>query len=368
MAVPQAQDGDYSPYMARAVELARMGLGRTSPNPPVGAVVVREGEIVGEGFHLGPGGEHAEVVALRRAGARASGADLYVTLEPCCHQGRTAGCAQAVAAARVARVFYGASDPDRRVCGKGGNVLAAGGVEVRAGVMASECGELYRAYAKHRTEGVPLVTAKMAVSADGKVATRSGQSRWISGPESRQLVHRWRDEMDAVMVGVGTVLADDPALTCRREDRVGRDPLRVVVDSGARTPPGAQVVGPGCVVAVADGAAPERIEALRLGGAEVWEMPQGEGGKVDLRAMMARLGEVGVVSVLLEGGPTLLGGALAAGLVEGLLLFYAPKIIGGDDAPGVGAAELGEAGGWQIVREERIGADLLVEMRRCSQG
>lgn len=361
-------------YMARALELAALGLGRTSPNPAVGAVVVAGGVVVGEGFHPYLGAPHAEAVALRRAGPLARGADVYVTLEPCCHWGRTPGCAQALAAASVARVWYGFADPDVRVAGRGANCLAAAGVEVHTGVLADECADFYAAYASHRRTGLPLVTAKMAASADGKVATASGESQWITGPEARALVHRWRDEMDAVMVGVGTVLADDPLLTCRREDRPGRDPVRVVVDSAARTPAAAKVVagerGGRCIVAAAEGAPEERVEALRDAGAEVWLLRRTAEGRVDLGELVAALGRAGVVSVLLEGGPTLLAGALEGGLVGRLLLFYAPKVIGGREAPGMvgggGVERLADAEGWAFARVSRVGPDLLAELRRCS--
>lgn len=362
-------------FMARALQLARLSLGRTSPNPPVGAVVVAEGRVVAEGFHFAPGRPHAEIVALARAGAKAAGADVYVTLEPCWHWGRTPGCAQALSAAGVARVVYGFPDPDPRVRGRGASCLAAAGVEVCTGPLADDCAEFYAPYAKHRREGLPWLVGKMAASADGKVATRFGQSRWITGATARALVHRWRDEMDAVMVGVGTVLADDPQLTCRREDRPGRDPVRVVVDSMARTPPTARVLCSSptapCIIAVTERAAAERVEALRAAGADVLVFPAGPDARVDLTALARALAQRGIVSVLVEGGPTLLASALACGLVDVLLIFYAPKVIGGTKAPGIvggdGVDSLDKAGGWRFRRVEMVGDDLLVELRRCSR-
>ncbi|MBC7288542.1 MAG: bifunctional diaminohydroxyphosphoribosylaminopyrimidine deaminase/5-amino-6-(5-phosphoribosylamino)uracil reductase RibD [Armatimonadetes bacterium] len=359
-------------YMARAFELARLGLGRTSPNPPVGAVVVSSGRIVGEGFHGGPGRPHAEIVALRRAGPAARGADCYVTLEPCCHFGRTPGCAQALAAAGIARVFFAAADPDPHVCGRGANTLQAAGIEALHGPMTDFAKVFYAAYIWHRRHGMPWISAKVAASLDGKVATATGQSRWISSEASRQLVHQWRDEYDAVMVGVGTVLADNPSLTCRRGDRPGRHPLRVVVDSQARTPPDAPVVtGPGdCIVAVTERAPEHAVRALTLAGATVWRLPADEGGRVDLRALAKRLGSVGVVSALLEGGPTLLAAAIAYGIVNELMIFYAPMVIGGATAPGIvggtGVETLDEAGGWMVQSVERVGEDVLVRAVRCS--
>jgi len=329
---------------------------------------------VGEGFHREAGGPHAEVVALARAGSQARGADCYVTLEPCCHWGRTPGCAQALAAAGVRRVFYSVADPDSQVCGRGTGVARAAGLVVVGDVLREEAERLYAAYLKHRRTGRPLVAAKMAVSLDGKVATRTGKSRWISGEDSRRLVHQWRDEYDAVMVGVGTVLADDPALTCRREDRVGRDPLRVVADTQARTPTDARVLAEGgagrCIVAVGEGAPEARVQGLLAAGAEVWAMPRNAEGQVDLEALVEALGFHGVVSVLLEGGPGLLAGALRAGVVDRLLVFYAPKVLGGARAPGMvagaGVAEIHDGEGWRLADVRRVGEDLLVEAWRCS--
>ncbi|MEN6547499.1 MAG: bifunctional diaminohydroxyphosphoribosylaminopyrimidine deaminase/5-amino-6-(5-phosphoribosylamino)uracil reductase RibD, partial [Armatimonadia bacterium] len=241
-------------YLQRAVELATRGLGRTAPNPPVGAVIVNTaGEIVGEGFHPRAGEPHAEALALRAAGDAAAGADLYCTLEPCCHHGRTPPCTEAIIAAGVRRVCYAMQDPDPRCAGGGAEALRAAGLEVSGPHVDETVTELYEPYLRHKQTGLPFVTLKLACSLDGKVATRTGDSRWITCEASRALVHRWRDQSDAVMVGIGTVLADDPRLTVRlAEDApssVGRglvpgqdrQPLRVVVDSTARTSPEAQV-------------------------------------------------------------------------------------------------------------------------------
>ncbi len=360
-------------HMSRAFELARLGLGRTSPNPAVGCVIVRRGRVIAEGFHLGPGEPHAEAIALRRAGRRACGADVYVTLEPCCHFGRTPGCAQALAAAGVRRVFYSVADPDPNVAGRGDNVLQAAGIQTVAGVLEDQGRRFYAPYFHHRTVGLPWVAAKMAASLDGKIATVTGQSQWISCENSRELVHRWRDQFDAVMVGVGTVLADDPALTCRRSDRPGRHPIRVIVDSSARTPPNAAVVtGPGrCIIAVVASAPAQAVERLEQAGAEVWGLPASPDGHVDLAALARRLAADGIITVLLEGGPTLLAAMLAAGLVNELLLFYAPMVLGGTRAPGMvggaGVPHLSDGRGWQIEDVQRVGSDILVRAVRCSQ-
>ncbi|MGD9496893.1 MAG: bifunctional diaminohydroxyphosphoribosylaminopyrimidine deaminase/5-amino-6-(5-phosphoribosylamino)uracil reductase RibD [Armatimonadota bacterium] len=354
-------------FMRRALELAELGVGRTSPNPPVGAVVVRGQAIVGEGYHRRAGEPHAERIALAHAGAAARGADIFVSLEPCCHHGRTPPCTDAIIAAGVARVFFAAPDPDPRCAGGGEVALRAAGIEVHGGLLRAEAQRLLEAYTKHRRTGRPFVTLKLALSLDGRIATRSGDTRWISCEQSRRLVHRMRDRADAIMVGVGTVLADDPALTTRGVPG-GRDALRVICDSAARTAPTARVVAgtsaAGCLIAVTAEAAPERVEALRAAGAQVLVLPGGE-GKVDLCALMAALGGRGVLSVLLEGGATLAWGALATGIVDKVAFFFAPIIIGGKDAvpavAGSGIERIAEALALRQVTATRVGRDLLVE-------
>lgn len=353
--------------MRRALELAARGLGRTSPNPPVGAVVARGSVIVGEGFHRRAGEPHAEPIALAHAGEAARGADLYVTLEPCCHHGRTPPCTEAIIAAGIARVFYAAPDPDPRCAGGGHAVLQAAGIEVEAGLLQAAAERLLAPYLKHRRTGLPLFTLKLAMSLDGRIATRTGDSRWITSEAARRLVHVMRDRADAVMVGVGTVLADDPALTTRGVPE-GRDALRIIADRYARTPPTAQVVAEessaGCVIAAGVGAPPERVRRLRAAGAEVLELPVTESG-VDLRALARALGERGVLSVLIEGGGTLAWGALEAGIVDRVALFYAPIILGGVNAvPGVGGQgveRVADALRLTGVTVRRIGPEVLVE-------
>lgn len=353
--------------MRRALELAARGLGRTSPNPAVGAVVARGDVIVGEGFHRRAGEAHAEPIALAHAAGAARGADLYVTLEPCCHHGRTPPCTEAIIAAGIARVFYAMRDPDPRCAGGGEAALRAAGIAVENGLLRAEAECLLAPYMKHRRTGLPLVTLKLAMSLDGRIATRTGDSRWITSERARALVHLMRDRADAVMVGVGTVLADDPALTTRGVPD-GRDALRVIADRGARTPPTAQVVAQdsaaGCLIAAAAGASPERVRALRAAGAEVLALPATESG-VDLRALTMVLGARGVLSVLLEGGGTLAWGALAAGIVDRVALFYAPIIIGGADAvPGVaglGVERVADALRLSEMTVTHVGPELLVE-------
>jgi diaminohydroxyphosphoribosylaminopyrimidine deaminase / 5-amino-6-(5-phosphoribosylamino)uracil reductase len=360
-------------FMRVALRLARRGLGRTGPNPPVGAVVVGRGEVVGRGYHAAAGLPHAEAIALQQAGKRARGADVYVTLEPCAHQGRTPPCTGALIAAGVRRVLFAVGDPDRRVSGRGERQLREAGILTEKGLLEAEATELLGPYLKHRRTGLPWGTLKLACTLDGKAATADGESQWITGELARAYVHRMRDEHEAVMVGVGTVLADDPRLTTRR--RGGRDALRVIVDSHGRTPPGAHVVGEqsraGCLIATTERAAASRLDALRRAGAEVLVLPLRE-GRVDLHALWRALGERGLLSVLVEGGPELASGAIEARVIDSLTLLVAPKVLLGSEAltvlGGHSIARLADALQWTIRRVRRLGPDLMIEVRRCSPG
>jgi diaminohydroxyphosphoribosylaminopyrimidine deaminase/5-amino-6-(5-phosphoribosylamino)uracil reductase len=357
-------------FMRAALRLAKRGLGRTAPNPPVGAVVVRDGVVVGRGFHAAAGQPHAEVVALRDAGQKARGADIYVTLEPCAHRGRTPPCTDAIIDAGIRRAFYAVRDPDPKVAGRGDAKLTEAGVVTHCGLLAEQATALYEAYFKHRLTGRPLGVLKLACTLDGKVATGTGESRWITGERARTHVHRLRDTSDAVLVGVGTVLADDPRLTTRR--RGGRDALRVVADSRARTPPRANVVSEEsdarCLVAVTEAAPESRRQALRRVGAEVAVLPSCPQG-VDLVALWRLLGKRGCLSVLVEGGPELAASAMAAGVIDKLLLFVAPKIIGGNGARplfgGQSVQRLADAWQLDIRKVRRFGPDLLIEAYPC---
>ncbi len=360
-------------YMRRALQLARQGLGRTAPNPAVGAVIVRDGRVVAEGWHRAAGQPHAEAEALARAGTAARGADLYVTLEPCCHHGRTPPCTDRIIAAGIARVIYACGDPDPRVAGRGAAQLKAAGIEVISGVLEAEAKRLNEAYFKHKQTGLPFVTLKLACTLNGKVATRTGDSRWVTGCRAREYVHHLRDQNDAVMVGVGTILSDDPALTTRLPDGRGRDALRVVVDTGARTPATAAVIASesqaGCLVAVGCNAPGERIVALRRAGAEVVVLPQTDRG-VDLESLMAELGRRDVMGLLCEGGPRLAGSLIAANLVDKLLLFYAPKLLGDelarDAVVGLNISRMGQALAVQVDEIQRIDDDILIVGSLCS--
>ncbi len=358
-------------YMARALALARRAMGRTSPNPLVGAVVVRGGHIVGEGFHERAGHPHAEAVALGAAGEAARGATLYVNLEPCAHFGRTPPCADAIAAAGVRRVVAACGDPNPLVAGRGFARLRAAGVAVTEGVLAEEARALNEPFFHYVTTGRPFFLLKAAMTLDGKIATAAGRSRWITGEEARAEVHRLRAGLDAVLVGVGTVLADDPLLTARLPG--GRDPVRVVADSRLRLPVTARVLNPDSPaplwVATTEAGWRARgrslLAAARRRGAacEILVLPARE-GRVDLEALAEELARRQVTSVLVEAGATLNAALLAAGLVQKVAFFLAPTIVGGEAAPGPvggpGVAELTSS--WRLdgVRVRPVGSDLLV--------
>lgn len=324
-------------YMGAALRLARRAAGRTSPNPMVGAVVVRQDRVVGRGHHARAGAEHAEVVALREAGPAARGATLYVNLEPCSHFGRTAPCVRAVIEAGIRRVVAGMIDPNPAVAGGGVRALKDAGIRVDVPVREDECRRLNEAFVKHVTRGLPFVTLKLAASLDGRIATATGDSRWVTGPAARRYVHRLRNELDAVLVGSGTVLADDPQLTCRLPG--GRDPLRVVLDGRLRTPLTARLVTqphPEKTVLVTRNDAPaDRRKRLEDLGVQVWRFPA-DRGRVSFRRVLRKLARAGVLSVLVEGGAVTAARAVSEKAVDKVLCFYAPKFIGAEGLPMVG--------------------------------
>jgi diaminohydroxyphosphoribosylaminopyrimidine deaminase/5-amino-6-(5-phosphoribosylamino)uracil reductase len=352
-------------FLRRAHELAERARGRTSPNPIVGSVIVRDGEVVGEGWHEGPGKPHAERMALAAAGDLARGADLYCTLEPCCHYGRTPPCTEGIIEAGIARVWFSVFDPDPQVAGRGAEQLRSAGLKVTSGVLAEEVAYQLRAYRRHRRMGLPWVTAKWAMTLDGKLAAESGDSRWVSGPAARRLVHELRDRVDAVLVGAGTVVADDPALTCRLDEfgpceRPVRQPLRVVVDTHGRTPPTAQVF--------TDGVAPtllavgETCPLTTRPGAELLRLPERD-GRVDPTALMSALAARGVVEVLSESGGTLAGTLLREGLVNEVVAVIAPKLVGGaGPSPWDGPGQPAMADALELVHVETslVGSDTII--------
>ena len=348
-------------FMARALELAETYRGRTSPNPVVGCVIVRGGEILAEGAHKGPGTNHAEIAALAKLGGRAPGATMYVTLEPCMHHGRTPPCAPAVIAAGLARVVVGSEDP---IPGHAGGMRAMRRAKLKvARALVDECDASNRAFltwARHRR---PAFTLKAAITLDGKIATVEGESQWITGKLARADVHRLRDQHDAILVGIGTVLADDPRLTTRVSG--GRHPIRVIVDSELRTPTRARVLAKGArrIIATTDAATPQKERALVRTGAEVWRFPVRSGG-VPLDHLARALAEQGITSVLVEGGGQVHASLLHAGLADELVLYIAPKIVGGP-APswvgGEGIGELAEAHGFRFDGPPvQIGEDLRI--------
>jgi len=358
-----------SDYMRRALELAARARGRTSPNPMVGAVIVRDGEIVGEGYHRRAGTPHAEIHALRAAGERARGATMYVTLEPCCFHGRTPPCTEALIGAGIAEVHMAMLDPNPRVAGRGRAALEAAGIRTVEGEEEAAARALNAAYVTWITTGRPLVIAKFAMSLDGKIATPTGESQWITGQEARHRVHEVRDVVDAILVGADTVLADDPQLTTRLDGRSDvRHPLRVILDSRGRVPLDARVFNPdlpGRTVVATTGAMPEATRrALEARDVQVLSLPVDEIGRVGLAALLDALGRMEITSLLVEGGATVVGSFFDAGLVDQVMAFVAPRVIGGATAPGPvagrGAARLAATPWLRNVRVELLDSDLLI--------
>lgn len=344
--------------MGRALALAALAEGRTAPNPMVGAVIVADGQPIGEGHHTRAGDAHAEVAALRalRSPEAARGATLYVNLEPCCHHGRTPPCTEAILRAGIARVVVGMVDPDSRMQGQGIAQLRAAGVDVQVGVLEQEALLLNRAFVSARTRGRPHVTLKAAVTLDGRIAAADGQSRWITGPEARLAGHALRDRADAILVGSGTLLADDPALNTRAPG--GRDALPVLLDSRLRCPAGARVLRAGRPPLIFVGPDADLDRAQALGPARIVPLPASEGG-LDLAAALRHLAEEGVHSLLVEGGARVHRAMVGAGFADELRLFVAPKLLAGGAAWLAGPPfTLAEAPRMRFVSMERHGEDL----------
>lgn len=355
--------------MGQAIALAGLALGQVSPNPSVGAVIVNGGKIVGQGFTQPPGSWHAEIVALKQARELARGGVMYTTLEPCCHYGRTPPCTKAVIASGIRSVHIATIDPNPIVAGKGKAELERHGIRTRVGEHEERARELIEAYSKHITTGMPFVTAKFAMSLDGKIATRSGDSRWITGEEARRFAHTLRYPMDAIMAGANTIITDDPQLTVRASSGKGgamkKQPLRVIVDGKGRTPPSARIFREPGETVIATGGLLDKITRQNLAecGAEVIDLP-GNQDSVDLQALLKGLGERGITSVLVEGGGVLLGSLFDAGLVDKVIAFIAPVIIGGSKArtavAGSGFENMTDACRLERVKTENIGTDVMV--------
>ena len=355
-------------YMRKALRLARRGLGKTRPNPMVGAVLVRNGEIIGQGYHRRYGGNHAEINAIQDAGGEVSGATLYVTLEPCCHhQKKTPPCLDALLRGNIGRVVIGTVDPNPLVNGRSIEILDQRGIETRVGVLEEECAKLNEVYFKYMKTGLPFVTLKFAQTLDGRIASATGDSRWISSESSRRLAHRLRSLHDAVLVGVGTVLADDPELTVRQVE--GRNPLRIVADSRLRIPLSARVlreqdVAP-TIIATTSRADAEKLPSLREMGVEVLTVDEDEKGEVDLKGLLRILGGRGISSILVEGGASIITSLLHQQLVDKVIVFIAPKIMGrGIETVGdLGISAVGQALKLSFVRTYRSGDDLVIEAK-----
>ena len=361
-------------FMRRAVELAERGCGRVSPNPLVGAVIVKEGRVIGEGWHAGYGELHAERAALRSCREPAAGAALYVTLEPCCHTGRQPPCTEAFLEAGIARVVVGAGDPNPLVAGKGIRMLREHGLEVTEGVLREACEAQNRVFFHYIRTGLPYVVLKYAMTMDGKIATAAGASKWITGEEARRRVHEDRGRYTAVMAGSGTVKADDPQLTCRIPG--GRNPIRILCDSRLTIPKDAKAVataGDVRTILATCCRDPERLQPYRAAGCEILTLPERD-GHLDLCGLMQRLGGMGIDSILAEGGGTLNGSLLKSGMVNWIQAYIAPKIFGGKAAPspvgGGGAQAVEDAAALSLAFVTRLGDDLLVEseVKRCLQG
>jgi diaminohydroxyphosphoribosylaminopyrimidine deaminase/5-amino-6-(5-phosphoribosylamino)uracil reductase len=367
-------------YMKRALSLAARGKGKTNPNPMVGAVIVSQGHVVGEAYHHQAGKPHAEILALHRAGPRARGGVLYVTLEPCCHSHkRTPPCVPLLLQSGLTRICVAMADPNPQVSGHGIHMLKRAGLQISIGVLEDEAQQLNAVYRHWITTGRPFVILKGAMTLDGKIATRTGQSKWITSDQARQDVHRVRSQVDVVMVGIGTVLADNPELSARGSKgatlgRTGRQPVRVVLDSRLRIPFKSKILQwvheQPTILCTTVQASPKKIQTLREQHVQVWVLPQKK-GRVSLRASLAQLGKEGMSSVLLEGGSTLNASALNEGLVNQVRLYVAPLLMGGQDAKsligGVSPKALERA--WRLVNPElrKIGQDWLLTANIHSQ-
>ncbi len=355
-------------FMERALQLAERGMGYTNPNPLVGAVIVKEGKIIGEGYHEFFGGPHAEINAFKNAAEAVSGSTMYVTLEPCSHYGKTPPCAKTIVEKGIKKIVIAMKDPNPQVSGRGIKLLQDNGIEVITGILEERSRKLNEIYLKYITTGLPFCILKSAMTLDGKTAAVSGDSKWITNEESRQYVHRLRHRVSAVMAGIGTVIRDDPFLNTRLPDGNGRDPIRVIVDSSARIPLAANVLNlnsqTGTILATTELAEDGKLRELERKGTEIIITPPA-GGRVDLKALMKALGERRIDSVLLEGGGELNYSAVEADIVDKINIFIAPKLIGGSKAGtplgGEGRQYMKEAVILKELKTRIFGEDIMIE-------
>ena len=355
-------------FMRIALELAARGTGWTSPNPMVGAVVVKDNDIVGRGWHQKAGGPHAEVHALDDAGKRAMGATIYVSLEPCHHQGRTPPCTEKILSAGIGRVVMAMRDPNPDVRGGGAEYLSKKGVSVTSGVCEAEARRLNESFIKYVTTKQPFVTLKCAATLDGRIATRTGDAKWVTGEMSRKFVHELRHANDAILVGVNTVKVDDPLLTARRGAEKSKDPIRIVLDTHLSIPETSKLLrnpsGSDTLIITGNSESSARRDALLKTGVKIIDAPVKD-GRIDLSALMPRLGAMGITSLLVEGGATVAAAALQAKVVDKIYFFYAPKILGGDDGvpmcSGPGPALMSDSIPVKNIRIHRFGDDVMIE-------
>jgi diaminohydroxyphosphoribosylaminopyrimidine deaminase/5-amino-6-(5-phosphoribosylamino)uracil reductase len=355
-------------FMKEAIRLAKKGRGRTSPNPMVGAVIVRKGQIVASGYHRKAGQNHAEVEALSTIGYKTRAEDvMYVTLEPCNHYGRTPPCTEAILKSGLKRVIIGMPDTNPEVKGGGGDFLKKRGVEVKSGVLEPECRRLNEAFIKFSSTGRPFVLAKTALTLDGWSATSTGDSKWITNDKSRLFVHRLRDGVDGILVGIGTIIADDPSLTTRLKSRRGKDPIRVIVDTKLRIPHNAKVLNQASdsitLVAVGDNVSPRLIKGIENERVSTVICPEKK-GLIDLEALMGILGKMSITSLMVEGGASIMGSMIKKRLIDKFYIFKAPKLLGGNDgfsmAQGAGPERMDESLTLKDIKVRRFSDDILI--------
>ena len=355
-------------FMKLALELAALGQGTTSPNPMVGALIVKDDKIIGRGYHRAAGSAHAEVNAIDNAGDAARGATLYVTLEPCNHTGRTPPCTEKILRAGIGRVVVAMEDPNPDVRGGGNRYLSEKGIEITTGICESSARLLNESFIKYVTTGRPFVTLKWAATLDGQIATRTGDARWVTGAESRAFVHRMRHASDAILVGINTVRQDDPSLTARLENTEGKDPIRIVLDTKLSIAANAKMLhqdsNAATVIITGSNVSEKKIKTIENMGARVIPT-QLKRKRIDMEALINRLGKMKITTLLIEGGGKIIASALAAGIVDKVNLFYAPKILGGDDGVpvcrGKGPKKMNSSIRIKNIRLHRFGEDIMLE-------